>query len=103
MADLECEHGPSGSRVRALGRSARFPVQVERRDMGKSLLDLEGLRLHCGCSLVGKAGERALRLTLQVGPEQRGPWAVPAWGEGYCCRWRAAGVSKPSSSVVTGP
>lgn len=73
MVDLEPERGPSGSRLRALGRSARFPVQVERHDMGKFLLHLEGLRLHCDCSLVGKAGEQALRLTLQVGPEQREP------------------------------
>lgn len=49
------------------------PSKWRGTDVGKSLLDLEGLRLHCGCSLVGEAGEQALRLTLQVGPEQRRP------------------------------
>lgn len=82
VTDLECEHRPSCSRLRELGHSARVPVQAERHDAGKSLLSLEGLGLHCDYSLVGKAGQRALRLTLQAGPEQRGPWAVLAWGVG---------------------
>ena len=73
VADLEYEHRPSGSRLCTLGRSVRFPVQVERHNVGKTLLDLEGLGLHGGCSLVGKAEEQALRLALQFGPEQRGP------------------------------
>lgn len=82
VTDLECEHGPSCSMLRELGHPARVPVQAERHDVGKSLLSLEGFGLHCGCSLVGKAGQRALRLTLQAGPEQRGPWVVLVWGVG---------------------
>ena len=41
VADLELEHRPSGSRVRAPDRSARFPVRVERC-MRRGGLELQG-------------------------------------------------------------
>lgn len=68
-----------------LAHSTRLPVQAERPEVGKSLPDLGGLGLHCGRSLVGKAGQQALRLTLQVGPEQRGLWAMLASGYAAAC------------------